>query len=491
MKETSAVVSTKSQEESQKAFKERLLKIMGADATEAYLKAYGFDEGNAFARNYDGTLPPEGEEPAFFTNIDEQGNVLFLDEDRALRKSSFPGKRPMYRNKPNGLGFFNFLVVHTSARQWNWKVVLKVFAAILSASKVLGKPGSFGDRLYRKAMMFAPPEKAYSAGFTFNLNVDVPEDIPGTAKHNDFVVHKNPHHAQEEFACKHMQLEAEDADGAEVASGQAASASGQAAAAAGAAGTTGTQAASADAASKPKTITLNKVVSKNVARDMATVTLPIDLVKKAIDEAEFIGGMKECLCRAGGDCQTYPHDLACLFLNLGGHVVVDHGMAVELTKEEAYERVDRAAALGLTCQSLWVQVEQLIWGFRNDQMDSFLEICFCCPCCCVGMNLAKNGPRNIKRGFMPSGWTATVNHDLCTGCGHCTDSYCPQDAIHFRESDGKMVVNQETCQGCGYCRGRCPEGAISIKQTMPMRDSILEYYHEQAQLDIVPGVYRK
>ena len=92
MAETNAAVSTKSQEESQKAFKERLLKIMGADATEAYLKAYGFDEGNAFARNYDGTLPAEGEEPAFFTNIDEQGNVLFLDEDRALRKSSFPGK---------------------------------------------------------------------------------------------------------------------------------------------------------------------------------------------------------------------------------------------------------------------------------------------------------------------------------------------------------------------------------------------------------------
>ena len=306
MAETNAAVSTKSQEESQKAFKERLLKIMGADATEAYLKAYGFDEGNAFARNYDGTLPAEGEEPAFFTNIDEQGNVLFLDEDRALRKSSFPGKRPVYRNKPNGLGFFNFLVVHTSARQWNWKVVLKVFAAILSASKVLSKPGTFGDRLYRKAMMFDPPEKSYSAGFTFNLNVDVPEDVPGTAKYNDFVVHKNSHHAQEEFACKHMQLEAEGADGAEVASGQAASASGQAAAAAGAAGTTGAQAASADAADKPKTITLNKVVSKNVAHDMATVTLPIDLVKKAIDEAEFIGGMKECLCRAGGDCQTYP-----------------------------------------------------------------------------------------------------------------------------------------------------------------------------------------
>ena len=166
-------------------------------------------------------------------------------------------------------------------------------------------------------------------------------------------------------------------------------------------------------------------------------------------------------------------------------------MAVELTKEEAYERVEKAAALGLTCQSLWVQVEQLIWGFKNDQMEAFLEICFCCPCCCVGMNLSKNGPRNIKRGFIPSGWTAVVDHDRCTGCGHCLDSYCPQDAIHFRESDGKMVVNQEVCLGCGYCRSRCPEGSISIKQTMPMLDSVQDYFLEQAQLKIVPGVYRK
>ena len=94
MAETNAAVSTKSQEESQKAFKERLLKIMGADATEAYLKAYGLDEGNAFARNYDGTLPAEGEEPAFFTNIDEQGNVLFLDEDRAPAQVFVPRQAP-------------------------------------------------------------------------------------------------------------------------------------------------------------------------------------------------------------------------------------------------------------------------------------------------------------------------------------------------------------------------------------------------------------
>lgn len=445
--------------------------------------------------NYDGSQPADGELPAFYANIDEQGNVLFLDEERAARKSSFPGKRPVYKNKPNGLGIKNFLVLRTSARPWNWKVVLKVFAFILNMSKVLKKPGSLGDRIYRKAMMFDPPEQSYSAGFVFNLNVDVPEDVPGTAAYNDYVTHANAEHHRHAFECKQAMLKKTKergsvSDASAVHADEHTDEAGE--------GATGSKkmaqanlAGSAKSSSSTKTIEMNMPVSTDAARDLSTVTLPIDLVKKAIDEAEYIGGMKECLCRAGRDCKTYPHDLACLFLNLGGRVVVDHGLAVELTKEEAYERVERAAALGLTCQSLWVQVEQLIWGFKNDQMDAFLEICFCCPCCCVGLNLSKNGPRNIKQGFMPSGWTAVVNRDLCTGCGDCVKQYCPQDAIHFRESDGKMVVNQDVCVGCGYCRSRCSQGAISIKQTMPMRGSVQEYFREQAQLEIVPGVYRK
>ena len=328
--------------------------------------------------------------------------------------------------------------------------------------------------------MFDPPEDSYSAGFAFNLNVDVDEDRPGTARYNNYVVHKNPEAAKGAFACKLERLAPRPEKSATKVEGAKETTEASCSCGSHHHGTTST-----------KTIQLNETISNDIERDMATVTLPIDLVKKAIDEAEFIGGMKECLCRAGSDCQSYPHDLACLFLDLGGRVVVDHGMAVELTKEEAYERVERAAALGLTCQSLWVQVEQLIWGFRNDQMDSFLEICFCCPCCCVGMNLSKNGPRNIKRGFLPSGWTAVVDHDRCVGCGKCQIDYCPQDAIHFRESDGKMVVNQEVCLGCGYCRSRCPEDAISVKQTMPMLGSIKDYFHDQAQLKIVPGIYRK
>ena len=43
------------------------------------------------------------------SNIDEQGNVLYLDEERLARKVV---GYPVYKNKANGLGIVNFLVEH-------------------------------------------------------------------------------------------------------------------------------------------------------------------------------------------------------------------------------------------------------------------------------------------------------------------------------------------------------------------------------------------
>lgn len=56
--------------------------------------------------------------PASYDNIDEQGNVLYLDEERLLRKEK-PNK-PLWKNAKRGLGIKDFVVTHTSARQWNW-----------------------------------------------------------------------------------------------------------------------------------------------------------------------------------------------------------------------------------------------------------------------------------------------------------------------------------------------------------------------------------
>lgn len=428
--------------------------------------------------------PVEG--PTSYDNVDERGEVLYLDEERRRRKER-PDK-PLFRNHGNGLGIKNFLVSHLSTREWNWNIILALFNKIVSWSRYLKEPDSMRGQLYKRGMYFGPEETTYTSGVVCNFDVDAEEALPGTAAYNE--ARRAERKAGEE------QVAGEPA-GEEVTAGEV--------------GPEPTEpadepaepepdehreafackqeaAAGAGAASASATIPVGQVVSQDAGRDYRSVTVPMDLVKKAIDEAEYIGGMKKCLCRSRNDCQDYPQDLGCLFLNLGGKVVVDHGIAVELTREEAYERVDRAAELGLVCQSLWVEVEQLVWGLRNDQMNSFIEICFCCPCCCVGFNVSKNGTRDVMRRFSPSGWTAVVDHDKCVGCRKCLDDYCPQDAIHFRASDGKMVVDQENCVGCGFCRSRCPEGAIQIKQTMPMRDSVYDYLREEGRLEIVPGL---
>ena len=147
--------------------------------------------------------------------------------------------------------------------------------------------------------------------------------------------------------------------------------------------------------------------------------------------------------------------------------------------------MDKAAELGLMAQAVWVEVEQFLWGLRNDQMDKFLEICFCCPCCCIAMRLARNATPAERHRFHPSGWTAVPDRTKCIGCKNCVSgpNGCPVEAIGFGE-DGKVTINQELCVGCGICKSRCNLDVIKIKQTMPMRENLHEYYLKDYNLDL-------
>ena len=323
------------------------------------------------------------------SNIDEQGNVLFLDQARLDRKVMGYER---YKNKPNGLGIFNFLKTHVSARNWNWKAVLAVFRVIVGGSAWM-KKDDLKSKIYKQVMMFSPDKKSNTSAIVMPLNVDI-----------------------------------------------------------------------SDKAEK--------------------VVVPVDIIKMALKKSSYIAGMNSCLCRDAQNCQDYPHDVACIFLGDGGRRVVKNGLARQFTYEEALQRIDRATELGLVGQSLWVEVEQLIWGFRNDELDKFMEICFCCPCCCVGMNLSRNASPEVKRRFHPVGWTAVPDRTKCIGCGKCVSgpNPCPQDAIKLGE-DGKVEINQEYCVGCGICKSKCDQGVIKIKQTMPMRSGLEEYFLDDFNFD--------
>lgn len=223
-------------------------------------------------------------------------------------------------------------------------------------------------------------------------------------------------------------------------------------------------------------------LNASVEEEGKTTVMPIDLIFEAIDKAEYIAQMNHCICRSAHQCEHFDKDTGCLFFNMAGVTAVKNGLAKPVTKDEAKQHVLEARDQGLMGQALYIELEQLIWGFRNDKMEEFMEICFCCPCCCVAMDVCRNGDRSIKNRFSGSGFTMVANHDNCTGCGKCI-SICPQKIITKRE-DGKVVIDQDHCMGCGFCKTQCEHDALELKMTMPMRESIHEYFLKEGSIDM-------
>jgi heterodisulfide reductase subunit A len=61
---------------------------------------------------------------------------------------------------------------------------------------------------------------------------------------------------------------------------------------------------------------------------------------------------------------------------------------------------------------------------------------------------------------------ATVNLNLCTGCGMCVD-VCPYEAISLK--DNKADVNEVLCEGCGTCAATCLRAAVQVKNLTPLQ----------------------
>ena len=334
--------------------------------------------------------------PTAYENVDEHGQVRFLDAKRLARKEWQGG--PVYQNRPGSVAL-DVIWPTLSLKPWNYGLYAAIFRFAKPNLWLAGQSDTTVGAAFRNFIMMDKPASDHTGGVLLNLNVDL-------------------------------------SDKAE------------------------------------------------------SIVVPYDLVKHALEKADYIGAAHKCLCRTAHKCQHYPSDLACLFLGKSGRSAVAHGIADEVSKEEAIARLDRAAELGLACMSIWVEIEQLVWGLRNDEMCDMVEICFCCPCCCMVMNLCKSTTRDIRDRFTPAGFTATIDHEACVGCYKCMATTCPQDALQVRASDGKVVVNQETCFGCGYCKQACPTGAIKVRQTMPMRRNLHEYFLKERALDLVVDGHR-
>jgi Pyruvate/2-oxoacid:ferredoxin oxidoreductase delta subunit len=204
-----------------------------------------------------------------------------------------------------------------------------------------------------------------------------------------------------------------------------------------------------------------------------TVSLPENLMKKAVKDATFRAIMNSCICRDAQGCTDYPRDLGCVFLGDAAKVCVNNGIAREASLHECLDHIDRAARHGLTGQALWVEVEKYLWGFENHQTLRFMEFCFCCPCCCTGYRFAHRADRNTRLLFHRStGWTVRIAPTTCVTCMAC-HGICPRHAIDI--DDGFPWINSD-CGGCGLCVNVCKTGSLTLERTSDSKSTLGEYF---------------
>ncbi len=178
-----------------------------------------------------------------------------------------------------------------------------------------------------------------------------------------------------------------------------------------------------------------------------------DSVRKLIENARGKLSVAKCICRLtsqilGEGCQKTDLIEACLMIGTDhARRHVDMGIGRYITKEEAFELLDKAQRDGLVLQP------------ENHRAPD--TICICCGDCCVLLKMLNQHPRPAD--LYVTNFYAEVNQELCLGCNICAGK-CQLNAITV---NGTARVNLDRCIGCGNCVALCPQEAITLVKKEP------------------------
>lgn len=189
-------------------------------------------------------------------------------------------------------------------------------------------------------------------------------------------------------------------------------------------------------------------------------SLTIEVPMQGVLPNEQIGSIVEattkiavahCPCRMSAkilgrtDC---PHSLeVCLKYDEMAEFVVDHGLAREISKDEANHILKASEKEGLV-------------HMVDNAQGQIKHTCNCCGHYCWNVGIIRR--RKIPRDqLMAVYFIRDTELDECIGCGSCAD-ICPVDAVTM--ADDRPVLDENWCIGCGVCAVSCPAEVISIKR---------------------------
>ena len=172
-------------------------------------------------------------------------------------------------------------------------------------------------------------------------------------------------------------------------------------------------------------------------------------VRHLVETAPGPISVANCVCRQTKDIRGEPctySDIRETCIQIGpDHVrqYVEMGIARYITRDEAFEILDRAREAGFILQP------------ENSLQPE--NICCCCGDCCGLLSAVVKSPRPVD--LYATNYFAEVDSSLCKGCGTCVQR-CQLKARAI--ASGVAVVNLDRCIGCGNCVVTCESGASRL-----------------------------
>ncbi len=158
----------------------------------------------------------------------------------------------------------------------------------------------------------------------------------------------------------------------------------------------------------------------------------------------------ECICRKsagirGNTCKKTVRLETCMAMG---------DMATMVIESDSGRAVERGEALEIARLN---QSDGLVLQPSNTRKVDFF--CACCGCCCAMLSLQKRLPKPLE--FWATNFYASVDPDLCTGCGTCVER-CQVDAVTLDKDQGVSLLDLDRCIGCGNCVVTCAAGAMTL-----------------------------